>query len=288
MPLVRPVAGFEHRRAEETDLDHFASNAVDLHPVADANAVLAHQNEPSKESQDESLQCNRESGSRQAQDCGHLRWHAKDDEQDEQKAQELHAEFRKRAQCAHAPPVKRGTIHEAAHKLVAQNDANEDNGDQSKRLQDKMQQDPVLQKHLVRPLAVNGGELLLRLNPVVINAEKLALLALRSQAGKSRLGIRCCAGRSRGYIGLRFQGIVLSGKAGGVRLRLPPCLLNQLVSASLREPGSDASRQCAVSLSRENRDLPLIAELRLVFVGGRLVRSEFLLDFGALIAGRTS
>ena len=42
----------------------------------------------------------------------------------------------------------------------------------------------MLPEHLVGPLAINSCELLLRLDPVVVNAEKLALFPSLFQAGE--------------------------------------------------------------------------------------------------------
>src|SRR5207248_3750990 len=42
---IRPVTGLEQHRAQHPDLHHLAAHAVDLDPVAEAYAVLAHQHE---------------------------------------------------------------------------------------------------------------------------------------------------------------------------------------------------------------------------------------------------
>jgi hypothetical protein len=74
-------------------------------------------------------------------------------------------------------------------------------GSVSAQMQDQVQQDPMLQKHLIGPLAVDGSELLLRLNSVVIDVEKLTLFASLFYSGEPGRGIRgatgCRAGVSR-------------------------------------------------------------------------------------------
>ena len=49
---------------EHPQLDHFAGHAVDLHPIAEADAVFPHEHEPTEETHDEILQ-----GYRQARAC---------------------------------------------------------------------------------------------------------------------------------------------------------------------------------------------------------------------------
>src|SRR5262249_2434744 len=67
MATVGPIAGFEHGSAEDSDFDDLTADAVDLDPVADANAVLAHEDEPSEEGEDESLKDDGETGGGETQ-----------------------------------------------------------------------------------------------------------------------------------------------------------------------------------------------------------------------------
>ncbi len=83
MALVGPVAGLEQRGAEEADLDDLAADAIDLDPVADADAVLAHEDEPAEEGEDEVLEDDGEAGGDEAEDGRHLAGHAEDDQNDE-------------------------------------------------------------------------------------------------------------------------------------------------------------------------------------------------------------
>jgi len=52
---ICPVAGFEQNGVEHPELDHFAGHAVDLHPIAEADAVFPHEHEPTEETHDESF-----------------------------------------------------------------------------------------------------------------------------------------------------------------------------------------------------------------------------------------
>ena len=91
-----------------------------------------------------------------------------------------------------------------------------------------MGHDAMLQHHLVCPLAVNPGELLLGLNAVIVDAEKLALFPSLLQAGElGCIGLRCIAGcRIRAGVGQCFQVVVLHGQSCSVRFRLLHGLLD--------------------------------------------------------------
>jgi hypothetical protein len=51
-------------------------------------------------------------------------------------------------------------------------------------LQQQVKNDAMLQNHLSGPFAINGGELLLGLDAVIVDAEKLALRGSAHQGGK--------------------------------------------------------------------------------------------------------
>jgi hypothetical protein len=81
MALVGPVAGFEERGAEEADLYDLAADAVDLNPVADADAVFSHEDKPAEEGEDEVLKDDGEAGCSEAEDGGDLAGCAEDDQE---------------------------------------------------------------------------------------------------------------------------------------------------------------------------------------------------------------
>src|ERR1019366_10124301 len=110
MALIRPVARLEDGGAENTDLRNLARDAIDLHPIANPDAMLTHQYKPAKERNDEVLQDQREAGSSEAEDGGHLAGGAEDDEQDDYCAEELYAELEDDVQGFHAALVELGTI----------------------------------------------------------------------------------------------------------------------------------------------------------------------------------
>ena len=83
---------------QQTDLDDFSADAVDLDPVADADAVAPHQHEPSKEGDDEVFHGDGQACARQAQDRSRLRGHAENDEQNCDRAHRLRREFHHRPQ----------------------------------------------------------------------------------------------------------------------------------------------------------------------------------------------
>src|SRR5262249_22009744 len=91
----RRVAGFapgtrlEKHRIEQSELDDLAGHAVDLDEIADANAVLAHQDEPAEEADDEVSEGDREAGAGEPEERAQVVGRSEDDEQDEQHADDL-------------------------------------------------------------------------------------------------------------------------------------------------------------------------------------------------------
>ena len=59
VPRIAPLAGFQQHGAKNADLHDFASDSVDLNPIAHADAILAQQDEPTEESHDEVFQRHR-------------------------------------------------------------------------------------------------------------------------------------------------------------------------------------------------------------------------------------
>ena len=222
MALIRPVARLQHGRAEKTDLRNLAGDAIDLHQIADPDAILTHQYKPAKERNDEVLQDQRESGSGETEDGGHLAGGAEDDKQDDQYAEQLYAEFEDDVQGFDAAPVEFRTIDEMAGQRVEENHADQNEGDQCERPQQQMLYDSMLQKYLRRPLAVNARELLLALDAIVADAENLAERAPPFQAGEL---VQAGSGR-RGGLDLVCEVRMLGRESDYVGLSLPQGLLD--------------------------------------------------------------
>src|SRR5215472_9590206 len=72
MAGIGPIAGLEQNRVERPDLNDFPGHAVDFHPIAQANPVPAHEHEPADESDDEVLQRNGQTRSRQSKERSEL------------------------------------------------------------------------------------------------------------------------------------------------------------------------------------------------------------------------
>src|ERR1700748_1751093 len=53
---VSPVPRLQKHGVEQTHLKHFSSHSIDFHPVSGANAILAHQHKPPKETHNEIFQ----------------------------------------------------------------------------------------------------------------------------------------------------------------------------------------------------------------------------------------
>ena len=167
MALVGPVAGFEQRGAEEADLDDLAADAVDLNPVADADAVLAHEDEPAEEGEDEVLEDDRETRRSEAENRRGLAGCAEDEEKHEAEGDDLDAEDDDGAQGMQAAPVHVRTIEEIADGGGEQDADENEGGDPGERLKGEMAHDGVLQLHLREPLGVDGGELFLGLELIL-------------------------------------------------------------------------------------------------------------------------
>src|ERR1700733_9258034 len=75
MPLVSPGTIFKDRRSKKIDLNHFAGDTVDLHPVPHPDSVFTHENEPAKKRHDKTLQCDGKARSRQTEDGRYLAGH---------------------------------------------------------------------------------------------------------------------------------------------------------------------------------------------------------------------
>src|ERR1035438_10548021 len=107
-----------------------------------------------------------------------------------------------------------------------------------------MQHDGVLYEYLVCPLAVNGGELLIGLNAIVVDTQNLAFGASVLKAGELRCVVARAVGRgSSSGIGLALQSIVLRSESRRVLLGFLLSLLDRLVSIELTEPGRSEERR---------------------------------------------
>src|SRR4029077_20939517 len=50
---IAPIAGFEQHRVERNNFHDFPGNAVDSPPIAEADSVLAHEDDPADKTDDE-------------------------------------------------------------------------------------------------------------------------------------------------------------------------------------------------------------------------------------------
>src|SRR5260370_10674618 len=78
---VAPIAGLHQHGMEHAEFGDFAADAVDFHPVAETNAVAAHQDQPAEERHDEILQRDREACAHDADHSAELSRQADDDQQ---------------------------------------------------------------------------------------------------------------------------------------------------------------------------------------------------------------
>ena len=84
MAGVGPIAGFEQHCAQQIYFNHFTDNAIDLHPITDANAIASHQHEPANESHDEIFEGDGQPCAGQPKDGRHLAWDSEQHEENQQ------------------------------------------------------------------------------------------------------------------------------------------------------------------------------------------------------------
>src|SRR5215471_12082443 len=94
MAGVGPIPRFQQHRVKHSDLNDFAGDTVNLHPITKPDSVLAHQHEPSQEPDDEVLQRNRKSRSRKTDKSSELRRRTKNHKEDEEERQNLKSHAR--------------------------------------------------------------------------------------------------------------------------------------------------------------------------------------------------
>jgi len=187
--------------------------------------VLAHQDKPAEERNDEVLQDQREPGGGQANDRGHFVGSAEDNEQDAQRAKELDAEFEDDVQGVNAAAVEFRAIDEMAGECIQEDHADQNEGNQRERLQYHMQHNPMLQQYLRGPLAVNAHELLLALQAVATDAENLAQRRPALQAAEPLRPVEAGSGRGGGFDPVGKVG-VLDREHSRIGLRLLQGLLD--------------------------------------------------------------
>ena len=143
----------------------------------------------------------------------------------------------------------------------------------------------MLLEHLSRPLAIYGGKLLLGLNPVTANCEKLAFLGFLQDVCQSRYTVqrtvvlRRCAGS-----GLGLKGFVFGCQTGYIGLRLLHGLLDRCIAVKLALPCLQPACQRDVPPGGNYRYLSRAARLAVVLAHQRFMRGEFPLNLGAVIA----
>src|ERR1051326_8283999 len=79
----RPVACLQQHRVKRAQFDDFARDAVDLDPIANANAILTHQYKPSDKADDEILERDGQSCAGQSEKRSELSGRSEDDQKNE-------------------------------------------------------------------------------------------------------------------------------------------------------------------------------------------------------------
>ena len=204
---IRPVTGLEQHRAQHPELHHLAAHAVDLDPVAEADAVLAHQHEPADEGDDEILERDREAGAREPHHGAELPRHPDDDQHDEHHAENLQRDPDHAAKRPELAAVDGGAPEEALQPAVGEEQREERGQHDRHAAQAIVQEGALLSRKQRVPLAVDVGEPPARRDSLV--AERQAALLggeLAGDADQARSGARRarafraagCGGRRRG------------------------------------------------------------------------------------------
>ncbi len=146
----------------------------------------------------------------------------------------------------------------------------------------------MLQANLILPLAVDGRELLVGLDAIVINAEDLTLGAAGFQIRQFLIPVRRRArfggiGR-RGVRGM-FKPIVLRGQRGDVSESVLARVFQKLKTGALVQPRAQPSGDSTLPLHRDKGDLPFFGRTQIVLAHGSFMRRQLLLDPAALISG---
>src|SRR3984885_4254231 len=289
MALVGPVAGFEQGGAEETDLDDLAADAVDLNPVADANAVFAHEDEPAEEGEDEVLEDDGEARGSEAEDGGDLAGRAEDDKEHQTERNDLESESGDRAESMEATAIHGCGVEEGSHANGDECAAEKDEGYPCEGFEREMADDAVLELNLREPFGVDGGGLGLGFElvfgDVVHMGEEVGLL--HTGYASFRCFVLSVGRVDRGCrgSGLLFEVIMFGGKTSDVGVGVGFGLTDKIHSVALIEPGGDAAGDGAVARGREDRNLSA-AGLRVVLLHGGLAGGQFLLDLRALVTAK--
>src|SRR6185437_11015743 len=118
--LVREAAGFKQSGLDQADLRDLAAYAVDLHPVADADAIFPYQEEPAEEGDDVVLKSDGEGGRGQADHGRGLLWRTEEDEHNQYQPDDPETHFQNGAQCLGLAAFERRMGEQFADRGIAE------------------------------------------------------------------------------------------------------------------------------------------------------------------------
>src|SRR5580658_8795135 len=118
MAGVGPAPGLKQHRVKQPDLQHFSPDAVDLDPVAGANAILAHQHEPAKEPNDEIFHGHRQARPGEREDGRKVGGNPENNQQNQQHAEGLQHEQDQSAHRVHLEAFKSHAGKQTLDQLV--------------------------------------------------------------------------------------------------------------------------------------------------------------------------
>src|ERR1700722_10385269 len=103
---VAPIARLQQYGMEHAELGHFTADAVDFHPVAETNAVAAHQHQPTEERDDEILQRDRKARAHDADHGAELRRYADENQQNDNHGDNSQCDAGETAQGLDLTPIE--------------------------------------------------------------------------------------------------------------------------------------------------------------------------------------
>ena len=216
---IGEVARLKKCCLHEAKLGDLAPHAIDFNPVADANSLFAHQDEPPEKGKHEILQHKGQSRRGDTKNGRSLMRGSKDKDEDDCGTGKLHAQLKNHAQRLRTPSVDDRVDDQPTDQRVAENHAKKRDKNESRRLQNQMQESAMLTKHLPSPLGINSDELLLSLDSIIVDVRSWCS-ALCSLMVASRLLRSCAASSGDALSSFGLKRIVLIGQRADIFLGL--------------------------------------------------------------------
>src|SRR6202051_1389991 len=137
---IAPIAGFHQHGMEHAEFRDFAADTVDFHPVAETNAVAAHQHQPTEERYDEVLQRDGEARAHNADHGAELSRHADDDQQNDYHGDNSQGDASDAAQSLDLPPIQLRIVEQMPQPSVEEQHCDQHDDHDQRIEQQRMRQ----------------------------------------------------------------------------------------------------------------------------------------------------